>query len=245
MMDPRRLGHGNSGLNDNDLSDIFCILHPASIPAYKAAALIAKDTPQHTISAERKVKIREKSDGSQLEHEDVGSHDLEAQGIVSCDIALRLSADPKNLAQGGLLFGRNKLRCDIVLGQEDEVKRVSNVHFRIYVNEYGVIMLEDQSTNGTVVDGNLLRAKDKENGKDYRHTLGLGSMIILTMTPPEEDFRFIVRIPSRDDESESMYQNNLTNYFHRQNQAKAEKRARMVIPREPVSLAWYLLLPNS
>jgi hypothetical protein len=98
-------------------------------------------------------------------------------------------------------------------------------------------MLEDQSTNGTVVDSILLRAKDKENGKDYRHTLELGSMIVLTMTPPEEDFRFIVRVPQRDDVAESMYQNNLTNYFHRQNQAQADKRARVMgNARPPVSL---------
>ena len=176
-------------------------------------------------------------EGPQLEHEDVGTFDLAAQGIVSCDLALRLSADLKNLALGGFLFGRNKARCDLVLGHEDEVKRISNIHFRIYINEYGVIMLEDQSTNGTVVDSILLRAKDKENGKDYRHTLELGSMIVLTMTPPEEDFRFIVRIPQRDDEAESLFQNNLTNYFHRQNQAQAEKRARMMgSVRPPVSV---------
>lgn len=237
MIDPRRLGQGNSGLTDDDLSDIFCILHPASLPAYKAAALIAKDTPQHTISAERDVKIRQKVEGPQLEHDDIGTFDLAAQGIVSCDLALRLSANLKNLALGGFLFGRNKARCDLVLGQEDEVKRVSNIHFRIYINEYGVIMLEDQSTNGTVVDGVLLRAKDKENGKDYRHTLELGSMIVLTMTPPEEDFRFIVRIPQRDDDAEFMYQNNLANYYHRQNQAQAERRARVMGPaREPLNI---------
>lgn len=185
------------------------------------------------------MKIRQKAEGPHLEHEDIGTFDLAAQGIHSCDIALRLSANLKNTALGGFLFGRNKARCDIVLGQEDEVKRVSNIHFRIYINEYGVIMVEDQSTNGTVVDSVLLRAKDKENGRDYQHTLELGSMITLTMTPPEEDFRFIVRIPQRDDAAESAYNVNLTSYFFRQNHAQAEKRARLNgagAARQPVSV---------
>lgn len=234
-MDPRRLGHGDSGFNDEDLSDIFCILHPSSIPAHKATALIHADTPQHTINAERNVKIREKIEGPHLEHSDIGTFDLAEQGIHSCDLALRLSANLKSPADGGFLFGRNKARCDIVVGQDDEVKRVSNIHFRIYINEYGVLMIEDQSTNGTMVDGDLLRAKDKENGLRHQHTLQLGSIIILTMTPPEEDFRFIVRIPQRDDAAETAFQVNLTNYFHRQNQAQAEKKARHKGIRQPVS----------
>lgn len=240
-MDPRRLGQGNSGLNHDDITDIFCIIHPLSMPSYKAAAVIGKSTPQHTISSERNVKIRQKAEGPHLEHEDVDTLDLADQGIASCDIALRLSANLKNLSLGGFVFGRNTSRCDIVIGQEGEVKRVSNVHFRIYINEYGVIMLEDQSTNGTVVDGILLRAKDKENGRDCRHTLQMGSMIILTMTPPEEDFRFLVRVPVRDEDAEDLFQINLTNYFHRQSQARAEKQARMLARlREPVS---FLVLP--
>lgn len=227
-MDPRRLGQGNSELKDEDASDIFCILHPSSIPAYKAASLIYQDTPQHTISTDRgEVKIREKVEGPHREHDEVGTIDLATQGIHSCDIALRLSSNLKNVALGGFLFGRNKSRCDIVLGQEDEVKRISNIHFRIYINEFGIIMLEDQSTNGTVVDNVLLRAKDKENGTDFRHTLEQGAIITLTMTPPEVDFRFIVRIPQRDDAAETAYNVNLTNYFFRQNRAQAEREERI------------------
>lgn len=229
VIDPRRLGQANSGLNEQDLADIFCILHPTSLPACKAAALIREQAPHHTISTQSDVKIRERDGNSE---NDPGTCELSAQGLTSCDIVLRLSANLKD-SLGGYRFGRNRQRCDFVLGRDDEVKRVSNIHFRIYINEYGTIMLEDQSTNGTAVDGVLLRAKDKENGRDYRHTLEQGSIIVLTMTPPEEDFRFIVRIPQRDEESEIAYRQNLTNYFHRIHNANLERQRQN--HHEPVS----------
>jgi hypothetical protein len=223
VLDPRRLGQNASDLSDEDLSDIFCILHPVSLPAIRAAALIHELTPHHTITSEGNVNIREK----EVNPQEIGTFVLATQGLVSCDIALRLSADLKS-PSGGFLFGRNQQRCDFIMGRDEQVKRVSNVHFRIYINEYGVIMLEDQSTNGTAVDGNLLRGRDRETGKgmEYQHTLELGSRIILTMNPPEEDFKFIVRIPRRDEATELAYQQNLTNYFMRIHNAQAERQAR-------------------
>jgi hypothetical protein len=220
VIDPRRLGHGNSGLNEEDLADICCILHPASPPAYRAAALIHDANPQHTISFDSDVKIREKENALHVE-----TFDLAEQGLKSCDIALRLSAKLKD-PMGGFHFGRNATRCDFVIGNNDQSKRISNIHFRIYINAYGIIMLEDQSTNGTAVDGALLRGKEKENGSDYRHTLEQGSIIHLTMTPPEEDYRFIVRIPQRDEISENAYQQNLTAFFLRMNNVRLENEAR-------------------
>jgi len=90
-------------------------------------------------------------------------------------------------------------------------------------------VVEDQSTNGTAVDGALLRGKEKENGKDYRHTLEQGSIIHLTMTPPEEDYRFIVRIPQRDEISENAYQQNLTAFFLRMNNVRLDNEARVAV----------------
>jgi hypothetical protein len=235
VVDPRRLGQGNSGLNEEDLADICCILHPASLPAYRAAALIHDATPEHTISFDSDVKIREKENH-------IDTFELAAQGLKSCDIALRLSADLKD-PMGGFHFGRNATRCDFVIGNNDLSKRISNIHFRIYINEYGIIMLEDQSTNGTAVDGALLRGKEKENGKDYRHTLEQGSIIHLTMTPPEEDYRFIVRIPQRDEISENAYQQNLTAFFLRMNNVRLENEARVAVKggatkKDPVSISF-------
>jgi hypothetical protein len=171
------------------------------------------------------VKIRESNNNDE---DNIGTFELAAQGLISRDIALRLSADLKD-PLGGYRFGRNSQRCDYVIGKDEEVKRISNVHFRIYINEHGTIMLEDQSTNGTAVDGVMLRAKEKENGMDYRHTLEQGSIITLTMTPPEEDYRFFVRIPQRDGEYNLTYQRNLTAYFLRMNNIKLERNAVAVI----------------
>jgi FHA domain len=224
IVDPRRLGMGGSGLNDEDLADICCILHPASLPAYRAAAHIHEDTPQYTISTESdNVQIRERHNGN---FEDCETFDLAAAGLKPCDIALRLSANLKD-PLGGFHFGRNKQRCDFLIGRDEKSRRVSNIHFRIYINEYGIIMLEDQSTNGTAVDGTLLRGKEKENGHDYRHTLEQGSVIMVIMMPPEVDYRFYVRIPHRDEEAELAYQRNLTAYFLRLNNIKQENAARL------------------
>lgn len=225
VIDPRRLGHHNSGLNDDDLTDIFCILHPASMSACKVAAHIAKESPEHTISNTGvELKVR---GGSNSPLNAPTTPDLAAQGVISRDIALRLSADLKDPLVG-FRFGRNEQRCDFVIAGTEGAKRISNVHFRIYINEHGVIMLEDQSTNGTLVENVVLRAKLKDKGQQYRHTLQQGSLITLVMTPPDEDIKFIVRVPQREGEYEAIYEQNLQNYFmrlHQLSQARAAEVA--------------------
>jgi hypothetical protein len=177
-------------LSDEALADTCCILQPASPTALQMTALIHEETLQNTVSAEV---------------------DSATGGFLSWNIMLRLSAKPNDHG-GGFYFGRNKQRCDFVIGEH---KRISNIHFKIFVNEYGILMLEDLSTNGTTVDGVLIRGDDKENKKNNLHTLTQGSLIVLAMIPPDEDYRFIVRIPERDDESENAYQENLTAFFNR------------------------------
>ncbi|KAN0098788.1 kinase-like protein [Hyaloscypha variabilis] len=61
------------------------------------------------------------------------------------------------------------------------------------------------------------------------------------MTPPEEDYRFFVRIPQRDDISENAYQQNLTAFFLRMNTVRLENEARVgvkgdVAKKEPLNL---------
>ncbi len=182
------------------------------MPAYQAIAQIAEECPEHTISnSSVPFKVRGEN-GS--ENDDPGTFELAAQGLVSRDIALRLSAELKD-PLSGFRFGRNTQRCDFVIGNTEGARRISNVHFRIYINDFGVIMLEDQSTNGTLVEGAMLRAKEKENGAMYRHTLVQGSLITLLMTPPEEDIKFVVRIPPRDGEYDETYRQNLQRYLSR------------------------------
>ncbi|CZR54206.1 related to protein kinase RAD53 [Phialocephala subalpina] len=236
VLDPRRLGQANSSLSPDDQADICCTLIPASPPAKRAVALIYEENPHLTITSSNNVRIRERDSGEVS----VGGTFDPATAGPSCDLVLRLSANLKDPV-GGFNFGRNKTRCDFHIGWHEESRRVSNVHFRIYINEHGTLMLEDQSTNGTAVDGTLLRGKDKENDKDYRHTLESGSVIVLTMTPPEEDYRFIVRIPQREDEAAERYEENLTAFFLRVNDVKQQNHARLaaaggVARRDPLNL---------
>ena len=127
-------------------------------------------------------------------------------------IVLRLSADVKNPLQG-FTFGRNASRCDICF-TNDPHKRLSNIHFRIYLNEYGVLMLEDQSTNGTIVDGTLLRAKSRPR-EETKRTLTSGTKIQILMHAEGLDLEFLVRIPRREGEYERAYRENLISYMHR------------------------------
>jgi hypothetical protein len=61
------------------------------------------------------------------------------------------------------------------------------------------------------------------------------------MTPPEEDFKFIVRIPRRDEATEVAYQQNLTSYFMRIKNTQLERQAR-ASGRDPVCrLQLYLI----
>lgn len=122
--------------------------------------------------------------------EDMGST------AMSIDLALRYDPGPKN-PKLGFVFGRNSRMCDVVLADPEaaptdpEAKRVSNTHFRIYVNDKGALMLEDMSTNGTWVDHKRLF----RNGPDGRkRVLSPGSTIMIC--PGGDHFiRFVVRIP--------------------------------------------------
>lgn len=223
VMDPRRLGDHASDLEDEDLCDIFCILHPASMSAINVAAHIADTAPEHTVSrASVPIKIRGDVD-------EPGTMELAEQGLVSRDIALRLSAKLKD-PLAGWTFGRNTQRCDFVIKYPtaNGAKRISNIHFRIYMTKDAVIMLEDQSTNGTQVEKVLLKSKDKENRTPFKHTLSNGHMISLVMTPPDEDIRFVVRIPQREGLFEDIFSRNVGEYFARMAALRAERDAQAV-----------------
>ena len=129
--DPRRMGYGNSGLHEQDVSDIICILHPNSPAAHQAVAATAEMAPQHILQRH------------ELEYEDDDKPAL--------DVALRISSQVHDLALG-FCFGRNRARCDVLLAPDDNSKRISNMHFRIYVTGHWILMLQDTSTNGTIVD---------------------------------------------------------------------------------------------
>ncbi|KAI9819613.1 MAG: hypothetical protein M1827_007063 [Pycnora praestabilis] len=206
VMDPRREGRNNSGLDDEGLSDVICILHPATPTAYKVVNLAAKSTPQHVL---------QNKDLSINWEEVEGAPSFDAIESFNGDIALRLSSRLKDVNMG-FCFGRNPIRCDIVLGNaEYDKKKISNMHFRIWLNDQGILMLEDLSTNGTIVDGVILKGKDKTLAKPIAtRMLDNTSVIEILSAKPDEMIKFIVRYPSRNDRSEYEYNQKLQDYLH-------------------------------
>lgn len=200
--DDRRHDQGNSGgISDEDAADIICQLTPSSLPALEAADQIYRETP-HLTQREGGVAMRQRG-----EHVD---DQLRRLNLVSCALTLRFSYGPKSPLLG-YQFGRNPGRCDFPLGALDPARRVSNQHFRIYINEFGSVMIEDQSTNGTVYDGKVLKGRDKENGRLHKHVLESGRKITLVINGGE-DFTFMTSIPTRTDEAQVAYNENLTRH---------------------------------
>ncbi|TQN72763.1 Serine/threonine-protein kinase RAD53 [Colletotrichum shisoi] len=208
VLDPRRVGKQNSGFSDEDISDIICILYPHSEFARREVHRIAREHSQHVVG-------REEADAVEpdYEQEDRADQFQLTPPNIEHAIILRLSAKTKDPLHG-FMFGRNVSRCDICFAN-DPMKRLSNIHFRIYVNEYGVVMLEDQSTNGTFVEGTLLRAKPKNaNDKcDTKRVLSHGSKVKVLMHNEQHDLEFLVRIPKRVGEYEMAYTAKLQQYF--------------------------------
>ena len=196
MLDPRRLGHNGSGLDDKDVADVLAILHPTSPGAYKIVEDAAERRPQH-------VKFHNPYDSyddefANIEEQetiiiDRPSHRSLPPSKKGNDLALRMSSRLMNPSLG-FVFGRNAGSSDIIFGQ-DSGKRISNQHFRIFINSNGILMLEDMSTNGTVVDDVLLKNRDPKFSKT--RTLSSGSIICVHSNQDAEMIKFMVQIPSR------------------------------------------------
>jgi len=192
--DPRRMGLNNSGLEEDDVADVICILHPSSLSACRIVARTLLRAPQHILQQ-----------NSAFDDFDKGKSlaDLEEQETFifqgntpqqALDLALRFSSRTKH-PTSGFLFGRKASACDIVLDTET-VKSVSNVHFRIFLNSSGTCMLEDMSTNGTLVDDVHLKGR-RGNGPQTR-MLNSGSIIQILSGKTEQAIKFVVRFPSRE-----------------------------------------------
>jgi hypothetical protein len=207
------MGLNNSGLQEQDLADIICILHPNSHAAHNAVAATAGLGDQHILQ------------------KDV--LEMETSETAALDVALRLSSDVHDLG-AGFCFGRNKARCDVLLAVDDEAKRVSNTHFRIYLTGDGIIMLQDTSTNGTIVDNCRLRKSQKENSR----MLTNGSVIqVVTGNHGSDEVRFVVRIPSREGFA-MQYTQNVLRYFERVQQVVTAAGNHKTRPGPPPVLSW-------
>ncbi|KAF2187079.1 Pkinase-domain-containing protein [Zopfia rhizophila CBS 207.26] len=202
VLDPRRLGRNNSGLSYNDIADVLAILHPASPGAIKVVEDTAETRPQHVLFRNT-YDLFDDTDIEEQETIIIDRNSSRSNSRVGNDLALRMSAEMKR-PSAGFIFGRNPNHSDVVFGQ-DSGKRISNQHFRIYFNESAVLMLEDMSTNGTIVDDVLLKNRDPRFSKV--RTLISGSIISIQNANESEMIKFIVRIPSRASHKDRFYMN--------------------------------------
>lgn len=213
ILDPRRLGKQNSGFSDEDISDIICVLYPHSDTARVEVQQLLKTESPYLIG-------RDEADDVELdyEHEDRPSQfESNPTNHGNHAIILRLSSLVHSPA-AGFVFGRNTGRCDIVFAN-DPLRRISNIHFRIFVNEHGTVMIEDKSTNGTFVDDLLLKNTHKDPTKKpiLKWMLSSGSVIRIYLHNDMPDLTFRVRIPRRADEYLDAYQRKVDDYYLRHN----------------------------
>lgn len=218
VLDPRRVGKQNSGFSDEDISDIICVLYPHSDSARNELQRLVQEDSPHIIG-------KDEADGVEPDYvlEDYASRfQTNPSNSGNYAIILRLSSQLKN-PTAGFAFGRNAARCDVTF-ENDPHRRLSNIHFRIYVNEYGSVMVEDQSTNGTIVDNQLLASHPKAKGRTepptVRWVLSSGTVIRIYLHQQAKDLAFRVRIPRRDDEYDQAYINKVHDFFTRNGLAR-------------------------
>lgn len=240
-------------LSKLDRSNIVCILSPMSPAAYKAVELVAATSPQHILQQswlaehpsyfddytgqddQRPGKGVKQPDGM-----DTTQDEDTSPGKPSLDIALRLTS--KLLYPWlGFIFGRASDKCDMLIcTRKHQTMRVSGAHFRIYVNEQGILMCRDTSTNGTWVDGKPLEQKPQAKSFGAQMTLHHASMIELMLRDHTETMRFHVNVPERAGESK-VYGDKLDRYLShvaqlgRQNQEAFNAKAKGLPIGPPVS----------
>lgn len=230
VVDPRRMGRHNSGLSEADIADVMCILHPCSPAAFKIVAATAERAPHNVLQNDGLHRYEDNLTPSELEEQETFILPRDTSIQQAMDLALRFSAPAKS-PQLGFVFGRNSDSCDVVL-TTDTCKRVSNVHFSIYINPSGVILLHDMSTNGTVVDEMLLRGKGQSSPQT--RMLNSGSIIQILSPKAEEIVKFIVRIPNREGHV-SEFQANLEAHLKHVQATGAQNQDRGLLRRRPTA----------
>ncbi|RMZ66804.1 meiosis-specific serine threonine- kinase mek1 [Pyrenophora seminiperda CCB06] len=228
VLDPRRLGRNNSGLSSSDISDVLVILHPATPTAIKIVEQSARYRPEHVLFRNSLGSISASITDPEEQETFILNPPTERTGPSSragADLALRLSS-AKRLKQKelGFVFGRNHQSSDIIFGQ-DSGRRISNQHFRIYLNFDGLLMIEDMSTNGTIVDDALLKCK--LDGWPKIRMLSSGSIICIQSTHDAEMIKFIIRIPSRTTHIER-FRENLRNFISECTPGIGEEQSKML-----------------
>ncbi|KAJ9660800.1 Protein kinase protein rad53 [Neophaeococcomyces mojaviensis] len=201
--DPRRRSRNLSEMSENDLADIICVLHANSSGATRAVQATMLAAPEHILQ-------NEDLDG-------VTKDDLLYDPLLANrtrEIALRMNSTVKKPKEG-FLFGRNPDLCDVLLTDNPRDKLVSGIHFKIFVHEQGSLLIEDCSTNGTMLDDEVLRFKGKDGRpvlNSPKRVLRNGNIITVLVGPARQEIKFMVRIPNRTD-YESLYEQKLRVYL--------------------------------
>lgn len=189
-----------SEFSENDASDIICLLHPQSQPAFEAIRATMLTAPQH---------IFPNDDIANITPDDLDFNPELSLAKNSRVIALRISSQvvaPKN----GFAFGRNSGVSDVLLVSDPHIKLVSNAHFKIFVNAQGSLMLEDTSMNGTIVDDDhlLKGAARKPASRALQH-----GALVSVFGFEKEEIKFLVAIPKNRGDYQLQYEHNLRNYL--------------------------------
>ena len=180
-----------------DTRGILCVLYPTTE--------CARSTVTRLLHTNREFVFVHNAATSKAPKMPTSDEELDDEMILS--IALRFRPGPKSPGEG-FLFGRTHQRCDVVIGNVQNMRRISSIHFKIYVNDDHALMLEDMSTNGTYVDKVYLsaspvhslhaekpmhlytRVRQLNNGSEIHILKGKG--------PVDQVMRFMVRIPRSD-----------------------------------------------
>lgn len=200
--DPRRLGKNLSNVSEEDATDVICLLHPNSPAAFEAVKANLILSPQHIL---QNADLRDIDEEELLFNQDLNS---------PRDIALRMSSKVRFI-KDGFRFGRYGSMCDVLLTPAQDDNLISKVHFKIFVNGQGSLMIQDLSTNGTLVDDVHLTTRDRGGRalvKPATTVLKNGSIICVLAGTTREEVKFMVRIPNRGD-GEDLYEEKLRKYL--------------------------------
>ena len=219
----------NSTLSEQDESDIICILLPTSPAAHEAVELTAQAAPQHILQNHGISRIYEPPD-EEMTHNSQQGDNSDEEGLHSQllsqnqspwdgpakDIALRFSSKVHNLGLG-FTFGRNPAMCDLLLVSNSDTTSISNRHFRIFVKNNGILMIEDTSTNGTIYEDLVLRTPKGHVGPNpsAQHTLCNGETIEIPLFKEVrgQSIRFSIKVPQRSEVGAEKYSQNCVAYI--------------------------------
>ncbi|KAL6795426.1 hypothetical protein J3E68DRAFT_450387 [Trichoderma sp. SZMC 28012] len=201
-----------------DITDIICVLYPHSEIAGNEAQQLAMKGSPYIIGKNEADSFGKDDVDNFIAKQDLEDHpslfEPDTTNYGDRAILLSLSSQTKNPA-AGFAFGRHPYKCDIAF-VNDPLRRISNMHFRIYVNDYGMVMIEDMSTNGTFINKNLLTSPSKyQDKRPISQGLSSGDIISLRLPDDENDLSFRVQIPHRDDEQEGIYTHRVGEYLAR------------------------------